>query len=52
MEETILTKGLLSKMTATSNEEGEACFKKKKKIDFSSLLIVDRIFFFDLKMFL
>ncbi len=29
MEETIVTKGSLSKMTATSNKEGEACFVKK-----------------------
>ncbi len=30
MEETFGTKGLLSKMTATSNKEGVACFVKKK----------------------
>ncbi len=31
MEETIVTKGLLSKMTTTSIKKGEACFVKKKK---------------------
>ncbi len=36
MVETYVTKGLLSKMKATSNKEGEACLVKKKHVTNSS----------------
>ncbi len=46
MEETIVSKGLLSKMTATSNKEGKACFVKneRKKNRLHSLAVQETSF--------